>query len=172
MSKNWTSLFEAVPRRDVPFDSPNQPDVGLPKSLGLAGHKPISVCPAGCPERGENHLSEQPIPGTRCAFARRGAGHSEVPYLALLPMGFAVPFRLRGTRCALTAPFHPCHPLARVRRYVLCGTVRRNASRHSSRVYPGPSRVTRHRALWSSDFPPSAEANGDSPPCQTKAEEG
>ena len=30
-----------------------------------------------------------------------------VPYLALHPMGFAVPPRLRLGRCALTAPFHP-----------------------------------------------------------------
>ncbi len=29
------------------------------------------------------------------------------PYLALLRMGFTVPFPLPGKRCALTAPFHP-----------------------------------------------------------------
>src|SRR5690348_1669108 len=31
------------------------------------------------------------------------------PYLVLLPVGFAVPSPLPGPRCALTAPFHPCH---------------------------------------------------------------
>ena len=31
-----------------------------------------------------------------------------VPYLALHPMGFSRPPRLRLGRCALTAPFHPC----------------------------------------------------------------
>src|SRR3954471_6389560 len=30
------------------------------------------------------------------------------PYSVLLPVGFAVPFPLPETRCALTAPFHPC----------------------------------------------------------------
>src|SRR5918993_1573943 len=31
-----------------------------------------------------------------------------LPYLALLQVGFAMPTLLPGTRCALTAPFHPC----------------------------------------------------------------
>src|SRR5262245_36383709 len=30
------------------------------------------------------------------------------PYSVLLPVGFAVPSPLPATRCALTAPFHPC----------------------------------------------------------------
>ena len=30
------------------------------------------------------------------------------PYSVLLPVGFAVPLPLPETRCALTAPFHPC----------------------------------------------------------------
>jgi len=30
-----------------------------------------------------------------------------LPYLVLLQVGFAVPFLLPETRCALTAPFHP-----------------------------------------------------------------
>jgi hypothetical protein len=55
---------------------------------------------------GENHLSAQPIPETRFAFAKHGAGSSGVSYLALHPMGFSVPRRLRFARCALTAPFH------------------------------------------------------------------
>jgi len=56
---------------------------------------------------GENHLSVQPIPGIRFAFAKPGAGRSGIPYLALHLMGFSVPRRLRFARCALTAPFHP-----------------------------------------------------------------
>src|SRR5581483_2275598 len=55
---------------------------------------------------GENHLSLQPIPETRFTFAKHGAGRSWVSYLALHPMGFSVPRRLRFARCALTAPFH------------------------------------------------------------------
>ena len=57
---------------------------------------------------GENHLSQQPIPGIRGAFAPLGAGRSRIPYLALHRTGFSVPRRLRFARCALTAPFHPC----------------------------------------------------------------
>src|ERR1700740_3501291 len=32
------------------------------------------------------------------------------PYSVLLPVGFAMPSPLPDTRCALTAPFHPCSP--------------------------------------------------------------
>jgi len=32
------------------------------------------------------------------------------PYLVLLQAGFALPPLLPETRCALTAPFHPCRP--------------------------------------------------------------
>ena len=32
------------------------------------------------------------------------------PYSVLLPVWFAMPFPLPDTRCALTAPFHPCCP--------------------------------------------------------------
>ena len=69
------------------------------------GCKPNSVCTLAS---GENHLSERPIPETCGAFTPRGAGRSSVSYLALHPMGFSVPRRLRFARCALTAPFHPC----------------------------------------------------------------
>ncbi len=40
-------------------------------------------------------------------FHERAASRCAVPYLALHPMGFAVPRHLRFERCALTAPFHP-----------------------------------------------------------------
>jgi hypothetical protein len=73
------------------------------------GCKPNFVCALA---DGENHLSWQPIPETCFAFTKRGAGSSSVSYLALHPMGFSVPRRLRSARCALTAPFHPCHRLA------------------------------------------------------------
>src|SRR3989442_6661856 len=55
---------------------------------------------------GENHLSQQPVPGTG-TNSGHGAGSSVVPYLALHPMGFSVPPRLRLERWALTPPFHP-----------------------------------------------------------------
>ncbi len=53
-------------------------------------------------------MSERPKPGTRPVRSGHGAGHSEVPYLALHPMGFSVPRCLRSARWSLTPPFHPC----------------------------------------------------------------
>ena len=80
----------------------------------------------------------QPIPGIRFAFAKAGAGRSGIPYLALHPMGFSVPRRLRFARCALTAPFHPYRRLLRnTGGLIFCGTVRRKVFQLSARVYPG-----------------------------------
>jgi len=61
-------------------------------------------------------------------------------YLTLLRAGFAVPFPLPETRCALTAPFHPYRvPFKhRTRRYIFCGAFRR--------VTP-PSRYEAHRPV-------------------------
>jgi hypothetical protein len=75
-------------------------------------------------------LSQQPVPGT-CSLRNDGAGSSVVPYLALHPMGFSVPPRLRSERWALTPPFHPCRrPCKHERwRFVFCGTFRQDASR-------------------------------------------
>jgi len=42
-----------------------------------------------------------------------GAGAPCRPYSVLLPVGFALPTPLPETRCALTAPFHPCRPAKR-----------------------------------------------------------
>ena len=38
------------------------------------------------------------------------------PYLVLLRVGFSLPALSPGRRCALTAPFHPCHPRSAFRR--------------------------------------------------------
>src|SRR5258708_6884808 len=104
---------------------------------------------------GENHLSQQPIPETCLAFTRRGASRSSVSYLALHPMGFSVPRRLRFERWSLTPPFHPYPELA-------SGAVCSLWHFPSGRLTPSLpacipailARVTRHRALWCSDFPP------------------
>jgi len=67
------------------------------------------------------------------------------PYSLLHRVGFAMPRRLPGVRCALTAPFHPCHallaePFGGLLSVALsCGS-------------PRPV-VNRHPALWCSDFP-------------------
>ena len=137
------------------------------------GCKPNSVFTLAS---GENHLSMQPIPGIRFAFAKLGAGRSGIPYLALHPMGFSVPRRLRFARCALTAPFHPYPRLLRnAGGLIFCGTVRQKVFQPSARVYlcfatviDRRYRVTRHRALWCSDFPLPARAGSDSPPFQNQ----
>ena len=55
-----------------------------------------------------------------------------------------MPPPLPDARCALTAPFHPCHRVALLGRFVFCGT------------FPGvaPGGRYRHRGPWSPDFPP------------------
>jgi len=54
-----------------------------------------------------------------------------VPYLALHRTGFSVPPSLRQERWALTPPFHPYRLMqARDWRFVFCGTIRRDVSRH------------------------------------------
>ena len=69
-------------------------------------------------------------------FRGRGTSRSSVSYLALHPMGFSVPRRLRFARWALTPPFHPYQSeISDLKseiskwRYLLCGTVRRDDSR-------------------------------------------
>ena len=51
-------------------------------------------------------MSEQPVPETG-RLSPPGASRSAVSYLALLPMGFAMPSRLLAKRWSLTPPFHP-----------------------------------------------------------------
>jgi len=63
------------------------------------------------------------IPGAEAAPA--GMRPPRDPYLALLPVGLAVPVRLPVPRWALTPPFHP--DLCGQRRSVFCGAVRRIA---------------------------------------------
>ena len=119
--------------------------------------------------------------------AEHGAGRSEVPYLALHPMGFSVPPRLRLERWALTPPFHPCPALAETAAIPADWL----GFRKSGAVYslwhcpsgcleaPPPAcirssaaktarAVTRHRTLRCSDFPPPACAGSDSPPFQNR----
>src|SRR5258708_14339942 len=119
------------------------------------GCKPNFVCPEVI--GGENHLSQQPVPGTLPPEREVGAGRSVVPYLALHPMGFSVPPGSRPERWALTPPFHPYHRPCKHGRGGLFSVALSVGTPHgvASPVYPRPARVTRHRALWRSDVPPS-----------------
>jgi hypothetical protein len=72
----------------------------------------------GCPS--PNTSSDQPEwqPGNRLlALASR-----HHPYSVLLPVGFTLPRLLPATRCALTAPFHPCPRFRNRWRFAFCGT--------------------------------------------------
>ena len=54
-----------------------------------------------------SHL-EQPTRTRRTKPSLRGVP-LPCSYLVLLPVGFTLPILLPASRCALTAPFHPCH---------------------------------------------------------------
>ena len=81
----------------------------------------------------------------RCGLRRM------LPYLALLQAGFAVPSPLPSTRCALTAPFHPCR-----RACARLGGLLSVALSVGSR----PPGVTWRLTLRSPDFPPFSCENG------------
>ncbi len=82
-----------------------------------------------------NHSSGTPVAEglkrptrKRARTALRPVSGSLLPYLALLQVGFALPSVLPPTRCALTAPFHPCRPprltSRKLGRSLLCCTFR------------------------------------------------
>ena len=133
------------------------------------GCKPNSVRRVRCRARRENHLSERPVPGTRSTFADLETGRFGVPYLALLPMGFAVPRRLRFARCALTAPFHPYPvplpgPGGLFSVALSVGTPRGVASR----VYPRPNRGYAASRPVEFGLSSPVETGSDSPPFQNQ----
>jgi hypothetical protein len=71
-------------------------------------YKPGSVGRLDDPS-GRSFLSEYSRPYPLAAYPRRlgREGRSLAAYLALLRLGFTVPFMLPRTRWALTPPFHP-----------------------------------------------------------------
>ena len=101
-------------------------------------------------------------------FRGRGTSRSSVSYLALHPMGFSVPRCLRSARCALTAPFHPYPGLAPVAVCSLWHCPLGRLAPSPPACIAGLTGVTRHRALWCSDFPPSTHVESDPPPSQNR----
>ena len=92
------------------------------------------------------HLAPESLPGSSGLpkSVGRAALHpfqEALFYLTLLRVGFTLPSLLPETRCALTAPFHP---------YL---AVRGGVFSVALSVGSPLPRVTRHTALWSSDFP-------------------
>ena len=107
---------------------------GLPRMDDHSSGAPVARRPlAANPDRSGSSIPAVDIP-CRINTARG-------PYLALLPVGLAVPVRLPVPRWALTPPFH-LFP-------------RIEGSLFSVALSLGlpPPGVTRHRALWSPDFP-------------------
>ena len=93
-----------------------------------AVHKPNSVSPQS--EDGNHSSCPGIAPGIQRSTQKRRTGRPSslagmLFYLTLLRVGFTVPPLLPETRCALTAPFHPCPAAAG--RYIFCGTFRRVA---------------------------------------------
>ena len=131
------------------------------------GCKPISVCVLA---NGENHLSQQPIPET-CLLSQTRNEPLLGFLFGLAPDGVfrAPPITRRAVGSYPTFSPLPAS-LAKRRRYILCGTVRRKSLTAPPPVSIPPEQawVTRHRALRSSDFPPRAEARSDSPPFQDR----
>ena len=78
------------------------------------------------------------------------AGHVIVPLFGLAPGGVCRAGLLPDSRCALTAPFHPCHACLATPFGGLLSVALSVGSRR-----PG---VTWHPALWSPDFPRRANA--------------
>ena len=74
---------------------------------GEPADKPGSVVDSHSSRTLRRRSASSSLPGSA---RRSGAAEPSplLPYLALLQVGFAVPSLLPATRCALTAPFHPC----------------------------------------------------------------
>ena len=99
------------------------------------------------------HLGRASLRGSSDQPGGNEAGHPgclrSASCLVLLRVGFAMRSLLPGTRCALTAPFHPY----RDERGGLFSVALSFES-------PRPA-VSRHPALWSPDFPLAALAASD-----------
>jgi len=81
-------------------------------------------------------LSQQPIPGTRSAV-RNWSGPLRGPLFGLAPDGVFRASALTLGAVGSYPAFSPLPvPLAKLGRYVFCGTFRRHAFQHVSRVYP------------------------------------
>jgi len=121
--------------------------------------KPSSVSRAGHPPRERDHSSrtrvtarlQQPTRRLGRAALSHESPRASPPYMALLQVGFTVPRSLPSARWALTPPFHPYRRASRRSGGLLSVAL-------SSRS-PSPG-VTRHLALWSSDFPPALTPEG------------
>ena len=87
------------PLRHQPACKPGSVGRGCPRVTTIPLGRRLPVASSNLPGRPDQDID----PGSyACAQTPRR------PYSVLLPVGFTVPPPLPATRCALTAPFHPC----------------------------------------------------------------
>ena len=150
----------SAPARGRALDKSARPRVRWKRGLAVAGSVSRVLFRAGSPRRAAAIIPlgralprrlQQPTRrlGRAALHGDALAARRTPAYVALLPMGFAVPPALPRARWALTPPFHPYR---RARRADGGGLF----SVALSSAFPPPG-VTRHRALWSSDFPPAGD---------------
>jgi hypothetical protein len=116
------------PLRHQPACKPGSVGRGCPRVTTIPLGRRLPVASSNLPGRPDQDID----PGSyACAQTPRR------PYSVLLPVGFTVPPPLPATRCALTAPFHPCRGQTQRTAAVsfLCGTVPRLAP---AGRYPAP----------------------------------
>src|SRR5262249_1051151 len=174
-------IFYGEPVSTSPENAPLQPPAGeqgvrlSPNWWGPGGFsaeppfmhqpacKPGSVRRRGKPPRATPIPLRRRLPGASSNLPGRPdpdtgpkAFASRRPYSVLLPVGFAVPLRLPATRCALTAPFHPCRGRSRggsfsvalsLRSRRLRGDVSPDVIRHRMSMEPGLSSPATFRSL-------------------------
>lgn len=140
------------------------------------GCKPNSVCfPRPKPRKGEDHLSQQPIPETRPAVKPDlGRAAPGSPIWPCSRWGFPCPWVHTQSGGLLPRLFTLTQNLLPVSgRFVLCGTLRDSGITPSPRVYPRP--VDRgYVASRPMEFGLSSpgEAWSDPPPFQNQVQDG
>ena len=113
-------------------------------------------------------MSQQPVPETRLA---PWSGQLRGLLFGLAPDGVFRALAITRQAVGSYPAFSPLPLTHRLqRRYFFCGTFRQRglATAPPACIPPAQAWVTRHRALRSSDFPPRAEAQSDSPPFQDR----
>jgi hypothetical protein len=137
------------------------------REMGGKGCKPNSVCPVFTGERIICLSGRYPEPVPLAQNVERAA--PGFPIWPCTRWGFPCLRDCSWSGGLLPHLFTltPARVAANRGGFSFCGTFRRNASRrHLPRVFPAEAGVTRHRALWCSDFPPPAPlgAGSDPPP--------
>ena len=165
----------AITRLPLLCDAGDNPERG--DDFGRAVSRILS---APNPFGGENHLSQQPVPGTRSALRNLERAAPGSPIWPCTRWGFPCLRACAWSGGLLPHLFTLTPPsLPRPRRFDFLWhypsghlAVSPPACISAQAFLRRPRRVTRHRALWSSDFPPPPNCfrESDSPPFQNRAQ--